>query len=111
MEFTAKACYIRFSPEKLRLLVEAIRGKRAQYAMNWLSIKPIKRALPIKKMIESAVANAKDLQNVDASSLVIKEIRVDRGPVYRYYKPGAMGRTNAYKKRLSHMSVVLESEK
>ncbi len=109
MEFTAKARYIRFSPYKLRILVDVIRGKSALYALNWLSTCALKRAEPIKKMVESAVANAKNLQDIQSSDLCIKDIRVDEGPTYRYFKPGAMGRSNKYKRRISHMSVVLES--
>ena len=59
-------------------------------------------------MIESAVANAKSLQNLESTDLVIKDIRVDQGPMFRYFKPGAMGRANIYRKRLSHMSVIVE---
>ena len=59
-------------------------------------------------MVESAAANAKHLHNIEASDLFIKEIRVDQGPMYRYFKPGAMGRANIYRKRFCHMEVVLE---
>jgi large subunit ribosomal protein L22 len=109
MQFTAKARYIRFSPYKLRVLTDVIRGKSVLYALNWLSTCALKRAEPIKKMVESAVANAKDLQNIEPEKLSIHEIRVDEGPTYRYFKPGAMGRSNKYKRRQSHMSIVLVS--
>jgi large subunit ribosomal protein L22 len=59
-------------------------------------------------MIESAVANAKYLHNVNAEKLFIKEIRVDQGPIHKYFKPGAMGRANVQRKRFCHMSVILE---
>lgn len=109
MQFTAKARYVRFSPYKLRLLTDVIRGKSVVYALSWLSTCALKRAEPIKKMVESAVANAKDLKNINPHSLSIQEIRVDEGPTFRYFKPGAMGRSNKYKRRISHMSVVLVS--
>ena len=64
---------------------------------------------PVKKLLASAVANAKNLKDVDATQLRVKEIRVDQGPMYRYFKPGAMGRANVQRKRFSHLSVVLES--
>jgi large subunit ribosomal protein L22 len=108
MRFTAKARYVRFSPYKLRPVVDVIRGKNVSYALNWLSTFPVKKAVPIKKMIESAVANAQQ-NNVTKQDLLIKDIRVDQGPSIRYFKAGAMGRANIYRKRLSHMSVVLES--
>lgn len=108
MQFTAKSRYIRFSPYKLRPLVDVVRGRRASYALQWLATYSVKKAVPIRKMIESAVANAKQA-NVDAQALLIKDIKVDQGPIIRYFKPGAMGRANIYRKRLSHMSVILES--
>jgi len=109
MQFTAKARYIRFSPYKLRILADVIRGKSVLYALNWLSTCALKRAEPIKKMVESAAANAQHLKAIDPEYLSIKDIRVDEGPTYRYFKPGAMGRSNKYKRRISHMSIVVES--
>jgi large subunit ribosomal protein L22 len=108
MEFAAKARYLRFSPYKLRPLADVVRGKNVVYALNWLATCPVRKAVPIRKVIESAVANAKSLQNLEASELIIKDIRVDQGPMFRYFKPGAMGRANIYRKRLSHMSVIVE---
>jgi large subunit ribosomal protein L22 len=68
----------------------------------------VQRVMPLKKVIESAVANAKNGKNIEATELLIKDIRVDQGPIFRYFKPGAMGRANPQRKRLSHISVVLE---
>ena len=109
MQFVAKALYVRCSPFKLRPVVDVIRGKKVQFALNWLNTCALKKVVPIKKVVESAVANAKNLQNIELEQLVIKEIRVDQGPVFRYFKPGAQGRANLYKRRLSHMKVILES--
>ena len=105
MPFIAKARYIRISPYKLRPLVDVIRGKSAEYAINWLTAHSIKRSLPIMKVLKSAIANSKISKR---NQLIIKDIRVDQGPIIRYFKPGAMGRSNPYRKRLSHISVVLE---
>ena len=110
MVFTAKAKYVRLSPYKLRPLADVVRGKSAVYAINWLSTCALKKAVPLKKLLQSAVANAKSSKNVDGGSLLVKEIKVDQGPIIRYFKPGAMGRANIYRKRLSHMSVILESQ-
>jgi large subunit ribosomal protein L22 len=109
MQFNARALNIRFSPFKLRPIADVIRGKNAQYALSWLATLPLKRAVPIAKVVSSAMANAKYQKNVEADQLKIKEIRVDQGPAYRYFKPGAMGRANVYKKRFSHISVTVES--
>lgn len=108
MEFVSKAKYVRFSPYKLRALADVIRGKGAAFAIQWLSNYPVKRSIPLKKAVESAIANAKQGGGGQASDLVIKEIKIDEGPIVRYYKPGAMGRSNVYRKRLSHISVVLK---
>jgi large subunit ribosomal protein L22 len=108
MQFVAKARYVRVSHYKMRPLVDVVRGKNVAYALNWLSNCSLKKAVPIKKMIESAAANAKSLQNIESADLVIKDIRIDQGPMSRYFKPGAMGRANIYRKRLSHMSIVVE---
>lgn len=109
MQFVAKAKYVRFSPYKLRPLVNAIRGKGVTYALNVLKTSTFRRAVPVRKVIESATANAKYLRNVEADKLIIKDLRVDQGPMFRYYKPGARGRSNIQRKRLCHMQVVLES--
>jgi len=109
MQFTAKARFIRFSPYKLRPLADVVRGKNAAYAVNFLSAYPVKRSMPLKKAIESAIANAKNKSKVSPDMLVIKDIRVDQGPMVKYFKPGAMGRSNVYRKRMSHIGVILES--
>jgi len=108
MRFLAKSRHVRFSPFKLRPLADVVRGKGVGYALRLLAGHKVKRTVPMKKVIESAVANAKNLANVDAAQLMIKDIRVDQGPAVRYFKPGAMGRSNVYKRRFSHISVVLE---
>lgn len=109
MQFIAKARFVRFSPYKLRPLADVIRGKSVSYALGWLSTCALRRASFLKKLVESAAANAKSTHNIDVKELVVSSIMVDEGPSYRYYKPGAMGRSNKYKKRSSHMSVVLKS--
>jgi large subunit ribosomal protein L22 len=107
MNFVAKALYVRFSPFKLRPLVDVIRGKNVYAALNWLNTCQLKRIVPIKKLIESAAANAKSLKNIDVTDLTIQEIKVDHGPTFDYFKPGAMGRANVQKKRSSHLQVRL----
>ena len=108
MRFSAKVLYLPISPFKLRPFIDVVRGKNAGQAIQWLATLSVKRSVPIKKMIQSAAANAKNLKNIDAVDLKISDIRVDHGPMYKYYKPGAMGRSNIYRKRFSHVSVILE---
>lgn len=108
-EYKAIAKFVRFSPYKLRPIVSVVRGKKAKSALDWLSTYAGKRVAPIKKIIESAVANAKSLDSLQAEELIIKEIRVDEGPTYRYFKPGAMGRAQVRRRRTCHIRVILEN--
>lgn len=109
MQFNAKARFLSFSPYKLRPLADVVRGKTVPKALQWLSVCPIKRALPIKKLIESAAGNAKNLNNLEQADLIISEIKIDNGPMRRYFKPGAMGRSNIYRRRSCHASVILKA--
>jgi large subunit ribosomal protein L22 len=110
MQFVAKAKRLPFSPYKLRPLADIVRGKDVDYALGWLSTHQTKRVAPVKKLIESAVANAKNLKSIESSDLCIKEIKVDEGKIFRYFKPGAMGRAAPQKRRFSHISVILEQK-
>ena len=109
MQFNAKARFLRFSPYKLRPLVDVVRGKSVPKALQWLAACPVKRALPITKLIESAAGNAKDLNSLEKNDLMILEIKIDNGPTRRYFKPGAMGRSNIYRRRSCHASVTLKT--
>lgn len=109
MEYKAIARFVRYSPYKLRPIADVIRGKKVQDALGWLTVHANKRVVSIKKVIESAAANAKQLDNYQVVDLVIKEIRVDEGPFFRYFKAGAMGRAQTQRRRLSHLQVILEN--
>jgi large subunit ribosomal protein L22 len=109
MQFNARARNICFSPFKLRPLADVIRGKDVRYALSWLATSSLKRAVPLAKAVASAAANAKHRNNVEMDQLKIKEIRIDHGHAFRYFKPGAMGRANMYKRRFSHINVTVES--
>lgn len=109
MHFVAKALYIPYSPYKLRLLADVVRGKSAGYALAWLNTYKTRRTMPLYKVIKSAVSNAKSLKNVELNDLIIKTICVDEGPVYKYFKPGSHGRAMEQKRRLCHVKVMLES--
>lgn len=108
MQFVAKAKYIRVSPYKLRPLVDVIRGKTVKFALDWLSTCALKKAEQVVKVLKSAAANAKQIDNIEATQLKIADFRVDQGPIVKYFKPGAMGRANIQRKRMSHMSVIVE---
>ncbi len=108
MQFVAKSKFVRYSPYKLRPLADVVRGKNVRTALDWLQAHENQRVMPLKKVLESAAANAKQLQDLKSEDLFVKEIRVDQGPTFRYFKPGAMGRANVLRKRFSHLSVILE---
>jgi large subunit ribosomal protein L22 len=107
----AKAKFISYSPYKLRPLVDVIRGKNAQFALNWLATYKASRTKPIEKVLKSAIANAQSLSRVNPEQLMIKLFVVDQGPIFKYFKPGAMGRANIQRRRFSHLMVELEQVK
>jgi len=103
---------VRVSPFKLRPIVALIRGKSLIESIAYLQAHMTKRVMPILKVVSSAYANARNLHDdIDSpESLVVKKIFVDQGPVLKYYKPAAMGRATGQKRRLSHITVVLEKK-
>ena len=111
MEFTAKARYVKYSPYKLRPIADVIRGKNVSYAFNWLSTYQTKRVVPLKKLLASAIANAKDRENANSSSLVIKEVRIDNGPFFKYFLPASHGRAEIQRRRFCHISIILNYSK
>ncbi len=109
-EFGAVAKFVRQSPYKLRPIADVVRGKDVGYALNWLTTYKTQRVEPIMKALLSAVANAKDLQELGPEELIIKEIRIDQGPIRRYFKPGAQGRAKPQRKRQCHISVTVQKK-
>ncbi len=110
MEVRAHSKYIRVSPYKLRPITDVIRGKRLDESQAYLRTHMTKRIIPVIKVLNSAFANAKNAykDGVSPEELVVKRIFVDEGPVFKYHKPAAMGRAAMQRKRLSHITVVLE---
>lgn len=110
METTAKLRGLRMSPRKVRLLTDLVKGKMVQDAILQLDLKSRHASLPVKKLIESAIANAEHNHSLDASTLVIKNAFVDGGPTLKRFTPRAFGRASAIHKRTSHVTIVLEGE-
>ncbi len=111
MEAKAKARFVRISSRKARIVADLVRGKDVGEALNILSFTSRAAAEPIKKLVESAVANAKQASSaVDVDSLYIKSIFVDMGPTrhMRRWRPRAMGRATRVVKGMSHINVVLD---
>jgi|SRR3989338_8926375 len=99
----------RQSPRKVRLVATLVKGKSVERAIAELDTLPKRAAFPIKKLLLSAVANAK---NVGASenNLYIKRLEVDKGIVMKRMMPAAMGSAHRINKRTSHVNVVLEEK-
>lgn len=110
METRAVAKYVRISPRKARLVMDQIRGKRVEEALNMLTFAPQKAARIVKKVVESAVANAEQSANVDIDNLYIKRIYADEGPTLKRFRPRALGRATRIRKRTSHLTVILDEK-
>lgn len=110
MESTAKARHVRIAPRKVRLVMDMVRGKPVEEALNTLGLVKKAAAPVIAKIIRSAMANAENNHGLDADNLIITRAYVDEGPTLRRFMPRAMGRATAIRKRTSHITVVL-SEK
>ncbi len=99
--------YLRMTPRKVRLVVDMIRGKPVEEAINILSFSPKTAARPLVKLLKSAVANADNKGGVDIDKLIVKSAIVNEGPTWRRWLPRAMGRATRIRKRTSHVTVVL----
>ncbi|MEX1349631.1 MAG: 50S ribosomal protein L22 [Desulfobacterales bacterium] len=108
METKAVGKYIRISPQKARLVADTVRGMNADQAITTLKFMPKKGAKILRKVIESAVANATQDDQVDVDNLFIKKVTVDGGPSLKRIRPRAMGRATKIIKRTSHITVVLD---
>lgn len=108
MEVKAKLKYVRVGPQKARLVVDLVRGKDVGEALTILKHANKKTAVLVKKLIESAIANAEQKKTIDIDNLFVKTIYVDAGPVLKRWKPRAQGRASAFNKKMSHINVVLD---
>ncbi len=110
MHATAVARYVRISPRKVRLVMDQIRGKKVEEAISLLSFTPQKGAGIVKKLLNSAVANAQQSSNIDVDNLYIEKIFADNGPILKRFRPRAMGRATRILKKTSHLTVILAAE-
>jgi large subunit ribosomal protein L22 len=108
MEARAVARYVRISPQKAGLIMDEVRGKKVDEALRMLSFSPKKGARLLKKLIDSAVANAEANKEIDVDTLFIKRLYADQGPVMKRFRPRAMGRATRIRKRTSHLTVILD---
>lgn len=107
MEVKAKARYIKMSPQKVRLVIDVVRGLDTRDALAQLKFMNKLAATPVEKLISSAIANAIHNFELKEDNLFVKEIRADDGPTLKRWTPKAFGRAGAIRKRSSHITVVL----
>ena len=110
MEFEVRAVarHVRMSPQKVRLVIDQMRGKDATEALTLLKFMPQLAVKPVHKVIASAVANAEENFGMSREDLYIAEIFADTGPTRRWRRFGARGRFKPILKRSSHITVVLK---
>ena len=114
VESIAKLKGIRVTPQKARRVIEMVRGKHVEEALAILKFAPQGASEPVRKLVASAVANARvtaDKENLplNESELVIDKIFVDEGPTMKRFQPRAQGRAFQILKRTSHITVVLST--
>ncbi len=106
-EVTAKLKFLRCGPRKARLVADLIRGKKVSRALDVLSLLNKEAARPIKKLLESAVANAKHNYSLSVEDLRVARITVDGGPSLKRWMPKAHGRATPIRERTSHINLFL----
>lgn len=107
MEVKAVAKYMRISPQKVRMLADAVKGKPVEAALDALKFMPQKAAGVVEKIMRSAVANADQRPDIDVDALVVRNVLADPGPMLKRIRPRARGRASRILKRTSHITVIL----
>ena len=112
MEARASSKYLRLSPQKVRLVVDLIRGQNAGQALNILRFTKKRATHEVEKVLLSAIANAEQKnESVDVDRLVVARAYVDDGPRAKRIRPAPMGRAYRYQRRMCHVTVVVEEQK
>ena len=112
MEFTATYRFARVSPQKARLVLDMIKGRSVEDALNALDYSTKRIAPDVAKVLRSAIANAnylsqeKDVE-VDVDNLYVKNAIANEGPRMKRIRPAPMGRAFRYQRRLAHLSIIL----
>jgi ribosomal protein L22 len=106
----AQAKYVRSSPRKARLVVDHIRGKSVDEARAILAHTPRAAAVPVLKVLESAIANAEHNHELLPEELRIFQVMVDEGPTIKRFRPRALGRATKIRKRTSHITINLTNK-
>ena len=110
MQVAAVLRYARISPQKCRLVADTIRGKSVDEALRTLTFMPKKSARIVKKVLESAIANAEHNHGADIDELKVSNIEVNAAPTFRRFRARAKGRGTGIIKRNSHITVRVGDE-
>ena len=110
MEVAARLKYARISPQKCRLVADMVRGKPVGAALQTLEYTPKKAARIVKKVLESAIANAEHNHGADIDELKVSAIMVDEAPTFKRFRARARGRGARILKRNSHITVQVADE-
>lgn len=110
MVISATAKSVRISPRKLRLIADAMRNKHIDDANRILEVTNKRAAKTIQKTLRSAVANAVNNAKLDTNNLLIASITVNESPPFKRFRPSTRGRIHPYKKRGSHLTIVLKEK-
>jgi large subunit ribosomal protein L22 len=105
----AKARFVRVSPTKARRVIDLVRGKSVEEALDILRWAPQAASEPVAKVIASAAANAQNNNGLDPATLVVATVYADGGPTAKRIRPRAQGRAFRIRRRTSHITVVVES--
>jgi large subunit ribosomal protein L22 len=108
MQVKASTSYLSISPQKLRLVIDQIRGKDAKHAVTILQFMPKKGAELVGKTLKSAIANAENNYDINPDDLVVAEIYAGDGPRLKRMKAGARGRYKPRVRRSAHLTIVLQ---
>jgi len=111
MQVDAKLRFARISAQKARLVADQVRGEPVEKALQLLTFSNKKAAHVVKKVLESAIANAEHNEGADIDELKVSRIMVDEGPTYKRIQPRAKGRANRILKRTSHILVTVADSK
>ena len=107
MAYRAMHRFAQISPRKVRSLADLVRGKFADDALDILRYQPQRGARLLEKVIRSALANAEDLRAPNLGELMVLDVRVEQGPMFRRLQPKARGMASVIKRRMSHIRVEL----
>ena len=111
MEAIAKKRFIRQSPYKIRYVLKTVKGLSVDSAINKLTLTNKKASLYIVEVLKSAVSNMENSNENNDKTIFIKSAYVDEGPVMKRFRPAAMGRATAIRKRTSHLTIIISNEK